>query len=76
MAELDKVLLKLEQRKQLLDDLIKIEIEREQMISSYFPGFGATDKKRISEEVEAKFFREIEREIENAYKKDLDRMYS
>jgi hypothetical protein len=73
---LDKVLLKLEQRQQLLDDLIKLEIEREQIIASYFPGFGSTDKKRISEEVEAKFFKELEKDIEDAFRKDMDKVMS
>tara|TARA_R100001082_G_C4340776_1_gene150033 strand:- start:562 stop:792 length:231 start_codon:yes stop_codon:yes gene_type:complete len=76
MSEIDKVLLKLEQRKQLLDDLIKLEIEREQMIASYFPGFAVTDKKIISEEVEHKFFKELERDIEIAFRKDLDKVFS
>ena len=68
---MDKVILKLEKRKELLDDLIKIEIEREELISSLFPGYAYSDKKEIGNKIEEQFFKDLEQDIQKAYTKDL-----
>ena len=75
MGAMDKVLLKLEKRRHLLEELVKLELEREQVIADYFPGFAVSDKKLISERVEAEFFMNIEKEIEDAHNKELIKIF-
>jgi|13_taG_2_1085334.scaffolds.fasta_scaffold179453_2 hypothetical protein len=75
MSEIKKVITKIDNRKAILEDLIKVEIEVESRIAFLFPGFGILDKNKISEDETEKFFNDIMREIKDAHITELNKNY-
>ena len=73
MSELSKVLITINRKQELLNDLYELALEREESIARFFPGFAYTDNKELRRQVETEFNCKLEVQIIEATGKGLSK---
>ena len=73
MSELSKVLITLNRKTELVNELFELELAREELIARLFPGYAFTDNKELKKQVEREFNGKLEKQIVEATEKDLSK---
>ena len=71
MSELSKVLITINRKQELLNDLYELALEREESIARFFPGFAYN--KELRRQVETEFNGKLEEQIVEATGKGLSK---